>query len=80
MKKLLLLIMSVLAFTGISLAQDVYTVGCKTVSGVYTAALFKNGSIVTSLNPPTTGQSQGEQVHIKGGIPDWAVNWTDGAT
>ena len=46
MKKLVLFVMAVMAFTGMSVAQDVYSVGYYTESGnsTTTAAVYKNGT------------------------------------
>ena len=74
MKKLLLLIMSVLAFTGISLAQDVYTVGCKSVSGRTVAAVYKNGALQYNLSSSSNFNSKAEGIFVKGGNMYWAIN------
>ena len=44
MKKLLLIIIAVMAFTGLSLAQDIYTCGHFTNSSGQSAVVFKNGT------------------------------------
>ncbi len=44
MKKIVLIIMAVMAFAGMSVAQDVYSVGYYTSSGYYQPAVYKNGT------------------------------------
>ena len=44
MKKLILIILTVMAFTGLSLAQDIYTCGHYTSSNIQSAIVYKNGS------------------------------------
>ena len=48
MKKLVLFVMAVMAFAGMSVAQDVYSCGSYKVNDEARAAVYKNGSLLYS--------------------------------
>lgn len=58
MKRTLLLILSVMAFAGISVAQDVYTSGARLNSyGTHDAVVYKNGEVLYSIGSSNSEES-----------------------
>ena len=71
MKKLLLIILSVMAFAGMSVAQDVYTAGYYTSEGSHKAAVYKNGS---KLHESPDSRSESKGVVLFNGDVYWIDN------
>ena len=74
MKKILLLFLSVMAFAGMSVAQDIWSSGYYTSNSVPQAAVYKNGTIMynTSLGSSYAGESTG--VDVYGSDVYWVKN------
>ena len=77
MKRLLLTILSVIAFAGITVAQDViYSSGNYTTpSGRQGAGIYVNGTFAISLGEPSTGYyHQSADVDVYDGDIYWVLN------
>ncbi len=76
MKRTLLLILSVMAFAGISVAQDVYTSGARLNSyGTHDAVVYKNGEVLYSIGSSNSEESfQAKDVLYLNGDVYWVDN------
>ena len=74
MKRLLLTFLSVMAFAGMTVAQDIWSCGYYTSNSVPQAAVYKNGTIMynTSLGSSYAGESTG--VDVYGSDVYWVKN------
>ena len=78
MKKSLLLILSVMAFAGMSVAQDVYTSGyCANSQNTYNAAVYKNGELLYSTGNDATKFHHSTDVLFYDGVVFWVDNCFD---
>nr|MCR5658824.1 choice-of-anchor J domain-containing protein [Bacteroidales bacterium] len=82
MKRLVLFVMAVMAFAGMSVAQDVYSSGYyKDGSNVYHAAVFKNGAKLWTWSGSSTSAHTSSDVDYYNGDVYWvdnAVSTSDG--
>ena len=81
MKRILLTILSVMAFAGMSVAQDVYTAGYFENSyGYHTAAVYINGSLLFHETPSDFHITESTGVVWHDGHVYWAIDekWNDG--
>ena len=79
MKRFLLTILSVMAFAGMTVAQDIYGSGYYTASGTsYTkAALYKNGSKIQEYGPSASFDYVSTSVDYYNGDAYWTTNATE---
>ena len=81
MKRLLLFVMSVLLFTGMTVAQDIYTSGYyKDSNGKKIAAVYKNGSKLHERSGSHDWSSTAVTVNASTGDVYWVANCMDGST
>ena len=75
MKRILLTILSVMAFAGMSVAQDVYTSGYYTNSqNTYNAAVYKNGELLYSTGNSASSYHHSTDVLFYEGDVFWVDN------
>lgn len=78
MKRLLLFFMSVLLFTGMSVAQDVYSSGYYIgTNGAHRAAVYKNGTMLYDSSPGFERRCTSSDVVLHNGDVYWAVNMVE---
>ena len=78
MKKTLLVFLSVMAFAGMSVAQDVYTSGYYTNSqNTYNAAVYKNGELLYSTGNSASSYHHSTDVLFFGDAVFWVDNCFD---
>ncbi len=78
MKKLLLTALSVIAFAGFAVSQDIYSAGYYTNSALrQAAAVYKNGSKLYNSNPENGLTHKGTCVACLDGDVYWALNCTN---
>ncbi len=81
MKRLLLFVMAVMAFAGMTVAQDIYTSGYYTGSnGKKIAAVYKNGSKLHERSGSHDWSSTAVTVNASTGDVYWVANCMDGST
>ncbi len=74
MKKLLLIILSVMAFTGISMAQDVYSCGYYSDNSGQTAVVYKNSNQYAACYAgPALPMSCSDVIYVNGNVY-WVAN------
>jgi uncharacterized repeat protein (TIGR02543 family) len=75
MKKLVLIIMAVLAFAGMSVAQDVYSAGYYEASNGKAAAVYKNGTKLHDVTPSSSSfYFESSAVYYYNGDVYWTKN------
>lgn len=75
MKRLLLIILSVIAFAGMGVAQDIYSVGYYTnTSGRQAAAVYKNETMLYTSNPSEGYSHDSPDVDYYGDNVYWVMN------
>ena len=75
MKKLVLFVMAVMAFAGMSVAQDIYTAGYYTnSSGNHTAAVYKNGTKWYEFGSGSSYTYESNDVACRNGDVYWIWN------
>ena len=81
MKKILLVLMAMLAAAGMTMAQDVYSTGYFTNSyGTHDAAVYKNGELLYQSATTSSGYSrESTDVIYRNGDVYWVVNCMEGS-
>ena len=74
MKRLLLIILSVMAFAGMSVAQDIYSVGYYTLNERHQPAVYKNGTKLYDNATFNSMHGEGAAVVYRGSDVYWAFN------
>ena len=74
MKRILLTLLAVIAFTGLSWAQDLYYTGHYTSNTNQKAALYKNGSKLYEYGPNNAFSYDGADVACHNGDVYWTIN------